>query len=137
MGGTAADGGDDPGEATCLVSSCPAPSSACQLAACVGVACGILDAAAGAPCAENGGVLCDGAGACVECNTAADCQGLEAACVEHGCQSCSDATVNGAETDTDCGGGVCPKCDLGGLCAENGDCKGKLKCLEGTCQEDD
>jgi hypothetical protein len=37
-------------------------------------------AAAGTPCSEGGKTLCNGAGACVECVTVADCPGQDAAC---------------------------------------------------------
>jgi hypothetical protein len=103
----------------------------------VGSSCASVAAPAGTPCALDGGVLCDGAGSCVQCNTSADCHGLGAACVDQACESCADTIVNGLETDIDCGGGVCPKCDAGGACLENGDCKGKLKCVEGSCDEEE
>jgi hypothetical protein len=44
------------------------------------------------------------------------------------CQSCSDGSKNGAETDVDCGGGgPCPKCGSNKLC--NGD----SDCVSGNC----
>jgi hypothetical protein len=41
-------------------------------------------------------------------------------CVANQCQ---DGTKDGAETDVDCGGTTCPKCDVNKVCAINGDCK--------------
>jgi cysteine-rich repeat protein len=35
---------------------------------------------------------------------------------------CQNGNVDGSETDTDCGGGVCPDCQLGDSCLQNGDC---------------
>jgi hypothetical protein len=36
---------------------------------------------------------------------------------------CADRRQDGAETDADCGGGVCPGCDPGKSCLGDGDCK--------------
>src|SRR4051812_46562718 len=36
--------------------------------------------------------------------------------------SCADGMKNGAETDTDCGGGACPPCVLGKRCGSASDC---------------
>jgi hypothetical protein len=36
--------------------------------------------------------------------------------------SCSDSTLNGNETDVDCGGPDCPKCSLGKTCQGDADC---------------
>jgi len=36
---------------------------------------------------------------------------------------CQDGVKNGAETDVDCGGTTCPKCDVNKVCGVNGDCK--------------
>lgn len=36
---------------------------------------------------------------------------------------CTDRVKDGAETDIDCGGGSCPKCDVNKTCASDGDCK--------------
>ena len=69
--------------------------------------------AKGTACDHNGGLLCNGAGACVA-------------------PSCDDELHNGDETDVDCGGscGVCPN---GGGCAENADCA-SAKCTGNICQ---
>jgi hypothetical protein len=36
---------------------------------------------------------------------------------------CGDGMMNGAETDVDCGGGTCPKCNVNKACAADTDCK--------------
>ncbi len=36
--------------------------------------------------------------------------------------TCYDDIQNGYETDTDCGGGICPECGLGKNCSEDSDC---------------
>lgn len=36
--------------------------------------------------------------------------------------SCEDLLRNGVETDVDCGGSYCSKCDMGGVCIEDTDC---------------
>ena len=35
---------------------------------------------------------------------------------------CGDGSLNGDETDVDCGGSSCPKCALGGTCQADSDC---------------
>jgi acetyl esterase/lipase len=46
--------------------------------------------------------------------------------------TCSDATKNGVETDIDCGGGTCPACANGKVCAVNLDCTSGI-CTSGVC----
>ena len=48
--------------------------------------------------------------------------------------SCVDKAWNGTETDTDCGGGSCPACNVGGGCRADRDCGGGLPCQMGHCQ---
>lgn len=88
----------------------------------------------GAICNQTGGIVCDGAGACVECNLDGDCTG-GAYCSNHVCvmPTCSDALKNGTETDVDCGGLSCAPCNPGQLCAVNADCETSV-CTGGTCQ---
>jgi hypothetical protein len=45
---------------------------------------------------------------------------------------CNDSTKNGAETDTDCGGGMCPRCPDGSPCLVDSDCWSD-SCDNGTC----
>lgn len=47
--------------------------------------------------------------------------------------SCQDGTLNGTETDVDCGGG-CSPCATGGACVINADCAAGLFCDGSTCQ---
>src|SRR5687767_11106886 len=47
--------------------------------------------------------------------------------------SCTDKAKNGKETDVDCGGGACPKCDANRACVDNGDCATGI-CGKGFCQ---
>lgn len=74
----------------------------------------------------SGGLYCDGSGACVECNVNGQCASMICAAATHTCAAptCTDMVKNGAETDTDCGGGTCPVCGPGLACVANGDCSG-------------
>ena len=53
--------------------------------------------------------------------------------------SCTDGKKNGAETDTDCGGGTCPKCALQKACATGTDCVSGLcdknVCVDPSCTD--
>jgi hypothetical protein len=93
----------------------------------------------GATCALGGGVngVCTAGGTCVECNTSNDCTDPQKpvcnasnVCVA---ATCTDNMKDGAETDIDCGGPLCMKCDDGKACsAANGsDCKSGV-CDSGT-----
>ena len=46
--------------------------------------------------------------------------------------SCTDGTLDGTETDVDCGGHDCSPCSVGDTCSINGDCSSQL-CPNGTC----
>jgi hypothetical protein len=48
--------------------------------------------------------------------------------------TCTDKSTNGDETDTDCGGGTCPKCGAGKICKQDTDCKGG-GCSSGKCAD--
>ncbi len=52
-----------------------------------------------------------------------------------GCDShCANKAMDGDETDIDCGGSKCVKCDVGKKCTSDSDCiYGKGTCLDGTC----
>lgn len=93
--------------------------------------------AEGAACSEAGGKLCNASGICVVCSTAADCNGdvcLDGACMP---ASCMDSAKNGAETDVDCGGASCVRCEDGKACAKANDCKSHVcegsVCKAGMC----
>jgi len=76
-----------------------------------------------------------GGSACPKCQDGFFCQGAEdcqsGLCVTgpsgaatcEPAASCDDDTVNGNETDTDCGGTSCPRCLEGALCALPSDCE--------------
>jgi hypothetical protein len=56
---------------------CPAPPNDCKTAICEGNTCGFAPVAAKTPCTtDGGGKLCDGAGHCVACITAAQCESV-------------------------------------------------------------
>ena len=63
-----------------------------------------------------------------------ECPGIYACGGAGACQSCSDSTKNGAETDVDCGGGTCGKCGTGKMCSIPADCLSNT-CTSGTCGE--
>ncbi len=90
------------------------------------------NAPSGAACAA-GGIKCNGAGACVECLTGADCASL--VCTTQLCiaATCMDGVKNGAETGTDCGGADCGLCAAGQGCAVAGDCASAV-CTGNVCQ---
>ena len=67
---------------------------------------------------------CPPGGAC----TPDDCEGTDCAA-----PSCSDALLNGSETDLDCGGD-CEPCADGAACAEASDCEDSV-CEDGVCAE--
>jgi hypothetical protein len=46
---------------------------------------------------------------------------------------CADGIQNGSESDVDCGGGTCPRCQGGQICTSSTDCHTAL-CTGGTCQ---
>jgi hypothetical protein len=112
---------------------CPIQTTACLASACDGYACSTHSTVLGAPCADSGGHVCDGAGHCVTCNISADCVSGDA-CIQHVCvaPTCTDGLQNGNETDIDCGG-PCAKCAIGDGCSVGADCQSGL-CSAGICQ---
>ena len=48
--------------------------------------------------------------------------------------SCTDKAQNGAETDVDCGGGICSKCGSGMMCTSDDDCRSG-SCASGRCAD--
>jgi len=54
---------------------------------------------------------------------------------------CKNHVIDGAETDTDCGGESCSKCELGKKCSADLDCKNEScvqhKCAEPNCSDDE
>ncbi len=98
----------------CLMASdCTAPTTKCKTATCDGTAhtCGTSNAAKGTTCNDNGGVVCDGSGACVTAH-------------------CADGVLDADETDVDCGG------SCGANCKDTGPqqkCKVSGDCVSGVC----
>jgi hypothetical protein len=84
---------------------------------------------AGAPCSTpGGGVVCDGAGQCVECLDDSVC-GLDRTCPAGKCvpaSGCSDGRLDGDETDVDCGGSCTP-------CPATRDCTTDAECATLAC----
>lgn len=70
--------------------------------------------AMGTPCSSNGGTVCNGAGSCVQCNSAMDCPGSDTLCQSRTCTSgscgidfVSNGTQAGSQTPGDCQANVC------------------------------
>ena len=103
-------GGGEGGSAsqTCTdPEDCPGQDTTCSQRSCDSNSCGVEYASAGIACSEDGGVACDGAGACIKkslgsiCSEAQEC--LSAFCVgQHCCESACD--------------GPCDSCGADGLC---------------------
>ena len=114
------------------VAQCPNAMDACHVATCSMHTCGIANAQLGASCPMG---VCDGLGACVECNVDNDCQSQAQSVCEvatHTCVSgCMDQQKDGAETDVDCGGGVCSACADGKKCQSGSDCASSV-CKQGS-----
>jgi Cys-rich repeat protein len=79
------------------------------------------------PCQEDGdcprGHLCEG-GRCVDClggqGTGANRLGATGGqCADR----CANGVQDGNETDVDCGGGRCPRCEFGQRCIDDSDCR--------------
>jgi hypothetical protein len=133
-GGAAQQGGTTGGGGACATGDdCPGADTTCRWRQCVDLACVTADAAAGTACSEDGGVECDGAGACVKralgkpCTAAAECVSgfcvddfcCESACSDlcHGCAATPGACTpleGGTDPDKECPAGVC---DGTGKCA--------------------
>jgi hypothetical protein len=97
---------------------------------------------------DCGGDACPPCAIDQHCMTDADCEsgacggaGLcEAAPTDPPCDTpdpenptCNDCTVNGPETDVDCGGDSCLPCSAGQGCLSDADCDSALHCLAGAC----
>jgi Kelch motif len=66
-----------------------------------------------------------GGGAPISCTVGTSCPSGFCNTTTQKCvaSQCQDGVKNGAETDIDCGGSTCPKCDVNKVCGVNGDCK--------------
>lgn len=69
--------------------------------------------AGGALCSEGGGKVCNGAGACVQCNVPADC-GADSACVKYTCNAGVCPSNPNLAAGEPCG--ISARCDGGGGC---------------------
>ena len=100
----------------------PVDGNSCTLDLCSGGVASNPPAPINTPC-NQGGVKCNGAGACVNCTSGGDCPSL--VCQNFSCAAatCADGVVNGSETDTDCGGGTCGSCAPGKSCLQPSDCQ--------------
>lgn len=123
-GGTS--GGCGAGQKACG-SSCvtPGPGNGCSGGSCL---------ACSNP--ANSQATCSVTGACdFTCNTGYSKSGSD--CVAD--PTCTDGTMNGTETDVDCGGSTCPQCAPGKVCGGDTDCakgpceSGICGCTSGTC----
>ncbi|MFH2008092.1 MAG: hypothetical protein ABI333_16035 [bacterium] len=110
----------------CLSGLCPAQDGVCCDAACGGT-CEACTAA------KTGGT--DGTCGPVTASTNPDgeCTGADT-CNGAGACGCADGVQNGAETDIDCGGGVCSPCSQGQTCVAGTDCvSGNCPAGDGVC----
>lgn len=135
--------GQDP-DNECANGSCDG-GGLCKLAN--GVACGVGSDCLSTFCAD--GLCCDNGcgGTCEACDLGGsegtctlisgadpddECAGADVCNGASQCQ-CLDGNQNGAETDTDCGGGVCPGCMVNDSCLVGSDCQSGV-CLGLICQ---
>ena len=135
LGGNGGDGGAG-GSGCSDPSECALPP-VCVNATCTDGVCGTANAAPDTACTDGALTgICDGSGDCVECLDNADCTVNGETCdlATNNCvpASCMDNTLNGTETDTDCGGGTCNDCVNGDTCAVGGDCTSNY-CMGTTC----
>jgi hypothetical protein len=102
----------------------PDDQDACHSGACTGGVPGQTLKPADTACAFGGGKFCTAAGACVECNSTAQCNVGTQICQANSCvsASCADMILDGSETDKDCGGPVCNGCATGKKCLVGTDC---------------
>lgn len=125
-GGGGIGGGGGP---ACDPATCDGVDTDCRFRACdANDECTFENAMTGDPCDDGtsaDAAVCDGLGACVECNGNADCTfDVNATeCSNNECvpATCNDGIENGDETDVDCGGS-CNQCIDGDTCALDADC---------------
>ena len=109
----------------------------CMVASdCVSAACDVLSATCVASqCSDHsrdgsesdvdcGGGTCPACGTGLGCFVDSDCSTNACSTVTLTCvtSQCADSHADGAETDVDCGGAVCPRCALNKRCTTDGDC---------------
>ena len=110
----------------------PDDGNQCTLDTCAGGQVIHPPAAMRTACNQSGGVMCNDAGACVQCVDGSDCASL--ICTSGSCAapSCGDQVHNGSETGIDCGGPVCQACAPGQGCNVAGDCTSGI-CVGNVC----
>jgi hypothetical protein len=103
---------------------------------------GASSSSSGGSSGTDGSVLPDGApDAAVGCKKPDDCPSKVCNVQTGVCQApaCTDGTQNAVETDIDCGGTTCGKCDIDKKCKVAGDCQSgvckNLKCAAPACDD--
>lgn len=127
---------------TCAVAAdCPAPATACQVGVCNGGTCATTNSAAGTPCNDSGGHLCDGNGSCVAgCSQPSDCPATATACVANLCDPmvhlCMFADAPAGIPCNDSGGTMCNgtgACVAAGPAPPGAACNANMQCASGMC----
>jgi hypothetical protein len=117
-------------------SACPASSTLCVVDTCSSGCCGTSNASSDTTCSDNGGTVCDGAGHCVACLTAANCAAQSTLCKINTCTANSCGITNAAAetTCTDNGGSVCNGNGSCVACVTAADCAPQSTvCKTNTC----
>lgn len=96
----------------------------CTVDSCAGTSPQHTPKTPGSSCTGAAGAkVCNSVPACVECIAPGDCaSGVCTPAFTCAANSCTDTVKNGSETDVDCGGGACPKCQVGQGCGTPSDC---------------
>lgn len=124
-GGTGLTGGGGSGGGCASPDQCPGVDTTCSFRTCDGGQCGMDIAPVGTSCSESGGQVCDDSGACVQCNSEAECQPQSCAgstlysqelCSASG--TCSPPMVSSCAPYVCNGGGT----DCLSTCQDHGDC---------------
>jgi hypothetical protein len=107
---------------------CSATGRCVTMSSCTDVDCG----GTCPPCADGKQCLSD-----QDCASAA-CDAVSHTCIAN---ECTDHRQDGLETDADCGGGVCPLCELGKSCLVSTDCASRAcdavssQCVSNQCAD--
>ena len=134
-GGSGGSGGSSTGECA-SPSDCPGSDVTCSFRTCEQATCGVSFAAAASACSEDGGNVCDGDGACVQCLQDEDCEPFHTCnTAQNLCDAgpCANGVMDGEETDVDCGGSECEGCANGEICALFTDCASR-RCVAEACE---
>lgn len=127
-------GGGTGGEPECVLpSECPGIDKDCEIRSCDGGMCGTTDIPEGGPCFNTPDEVCDALGKCVECITAAQCDGAEVCHPSNRCvpATCINNMLDPGETGVDCGGPDCVECPNGEPCLVPSDCESVFCDLNG------